>query len=160
MVLSKKEIATLIDIIYSIVFVFVFLPYFYKNQEYNLYLMKGLKGILIQIVISTVIYFSIAYAVLEVFFNKKKENTDERDDMIHSKSYKLGYLLYEFSIVIIVGYIFQSRINRELFNLQENQILNNSVLIKEGEIIFLSLLLLAGISVIKSSYQFYLQRTH
>ncbi len=80
--------------------------------------------------------------------------------MIHSKSFKLGYLLYEFSIVIIVGYIFQSRINRELFNLQENQILNNSVLIKEGEIIFLSLLLLAGISVIKSSYQFYLQRTH
>lgn len=159
MALSKKEIATLIDIIYSIVFAFVFLPYFYKNQEYNLNLMEGLKGILIQIVISTVIYFSIAYAVLEVFF-KKKENTDERDDMIHSKSYKLGYLLYEFSIVIIVGYIFQSRINRELFNLQENQILDNSVLIKEGEIIFMSLLLLAGISVIKSSYQFYLQRTH
>ncbi len=73
MVLSKKEIATLIDIIYSIVFVFVFLPYFYKNQEYNLYLMKGLKGILIQIVISTVIYFSIAYAVLEVFFKKKRK---------------------------------------------------------------------------------------
>lgn len=159
MALSKKEIATLIDIIYSIVFAFVFLPYFYKNQEYNLNLMEGLKGILIQIVISTVIYFSIAYAVLEVFF-KKKENTDERDDMIHSKSYKLGYLLYEFSIVIIVGYVFQSRINRELFNLQENQILDNSVLIKEGEIIFMSLLLLAGISVIKSSYQFYLQRTH
>lgn len=159
MALSKKEIATLIDIIYSIVFAFVFLPYFYKNQEYNLNLMEGLKGILIQIVISTVIYFSIAYAVLEVFF-KKKENTDERDDMIHSKSYKLGYLLYEFSIVIIVGYIFQSRIDRELFNLQENQILDNSVLIKEGEIIFMSLLLLAGISVIKSSYQFYLQRTH
>lgn len=159
MALSKKEIATLIDIIYSIVFVFVFLPYFYKNQELNLNSMEGLKGILIQIVISTVIYFSIAYAVLEVFF-KKKENTDERDDMIHAKSYKLGYLLYEFSIVIIVGYIFQSKINLELFKLQENQILDNSVLIKEGEIIFLSILLLAGISVIKSSYQFYLQRTH
>ena len=159
MALSKKEIATLIDIIYSIVFVFVFLPYFYKNQELNLNSMEGLKGILIQIVISTVIYFSITYAVLEVFF-KKKENTDERDDMIHAKSYKLGYLLYEFSIVIIVGYIFQSKINLELFKLQENQILDNSVLIKEGEIIFLSILLLAGISVIKSSYQFYLQRTH
>ena len=159
MALSKKEIATLIDIIYSIVFVFVFLPYFYKNQELNLNSMEGLKGILIQIVISTVIYFSIAYAVLEVFF-KKKENTDERDDMIHAKSYKLGYLLYEFFIVIIVGYIFQSKINLELFKLQENQILDNSVLIKEGEIIFLSILLLAGISVIKSSYQFYLQRTH
>tara|TARA_B100001093_G_scaffold362680_1_gene347469 strand:+ start:43150 stop:43629 length:480 start_codon:yes stop_codon:yes gene_type:complete len=159
MTLSKKEIATLIDIIYSIVFAFVFLPYFYKNQEYNLILMEGLMRVLIQIVISSVIYFSIAYAVLEVFF-KKKENTDERDDMIHAKSYKLGYLLYEFSIVIIVGYIFQSKINRELFKLQENQILDNSVLIKEGEIIFLSILLLAGISVIKSSYQFYLQRTH
>lgn len=82
-------------------------------------MMKGLKGILIQIVISTVIYFSVAYAVLEVLF-KKTENTDERDDMIHAKSYKLGYLLYELSLVIIVGFIFQSKIfNGELLNLQK-----------------------------------------
>lgn len=160
MALSKKEIATLIDIFYSIVFAFVFLPYFYENQEYDLIMMTGLKGILIQIVISTVIYFSVVYAVLEVLF-KKTENTDERDDMIHSKSYKLGYLLYELSLVIIVGYIFQSKIfNGELFSPQEDQILDNKVFVNEGEIVFLSLLLLAGISIIKSSYQFYLQRTH
>ena len=81
--------------------------------------------------------------------------------MIHSKSYKLGYLLYELSLVIIVGYIFQSKIfNGELFRPQEDQILDNKVFVNEGEIVFLSLLLLAGISIIKSSYQFYLQRTH
>lgn len=160
MALSKKEIATLIDIFYSIVFAFVFLPYFYENQEYDLIMMTGLKVILIQIVISTVIYFSVVYAVLEVLF-KKTEKTDERDDMIHSKSYKLGYLLYELSLVIIVGYIFQSKIfNGELFSPQEDQILDNKVFVNEGEIVFLSLLLLAGISIIKSSYQFYLQRTH
>ena len=160
MTLSKKDIATLIDIFYSIVFAFVFLPYFYENQEQDLIMMKGLKEILIQIVISSVIYFSVAYTVLEVLF-KKTENTDERDDMIHAKSYKLGYLLYELCLVIIVGYIFQSKIfNGELFSPQEDQILDNKVFMNEGEIVFLSLLLLAGISIIKSSYQFYLQRTH
>ena len=70
-----------------------------KIKKKNLILIDGLIEKIIQIIISTVIYFSIAYSVLEVVF-KKKENRDERDDMINSKSYKLGYLLYEFSLFI------------------------------------------------------------
>ena len=41
MSLSKKEISILIEIIYSIVFALIFLPYFYENQEKNLILMDG-----------------------------------------------------------------------------------------------------------------------
>ena len=83
MTLSKKEISILVEIIYSIVFALIFLPYFYENQEKNLILIDGLIGKIIQIIICTVIYFSTAYSVLEVAFNKK-EPRDERDDMILS----------------------------------------------------------------------------
>ena len=72
MSLSKKEISILIEITYSIAFALIFLPYFYENQEKNLILIDGLIEKIIQIIISTVIYFSIAYSVLEVVFKKKK----------------------------------------------------------------------------------------
>ena len=119
MTLSKKEISILVEIIYSIVFALIFLPYFYENQEKTLILMDGVIEKIFQIIISTVIYFSIAYSVLEVIY-KKKETGDERDDMINSKSYKLGYLLYEFSLFIFIGYVCSKFQNKELLNLTEN----------------------------------------
>ena len=158
MSLSKKEISILIEIIYSIVFALTFLPYFYKNQEYNLILMDGLIEKIIEIIICTVIYFSVAYSLLEVAL-KIQETRDERDDMINSKSYKLGYLLYEFSLFILIGYIFSKLQNKELLNMTGNEKLYNSFLLTEGEIVFFILLLLAFISIIKSLYQFYLYRT-
>ena len=156
--LSKKEISILIEIIFSIVFVFIFLPYFYENQEINLILMDDLIGKIIEILIFTIIYFSIAYSVLEVVY-KKKENKDERDDMINSKSYKLGYLLYEFSLFIFIGYVCSKFQNKELFNLTGNLELYNSFQLTDAGIVFIVLVLLAFISVIKSLYQFYLYRT-
>ncbi|MAH81715.1 MAG: hypothetical protein CMC21_00495 [Flavobacteriaceae bacterium] len=158
MSLSKKEISILIEIIYSIVFALIFLPYFYENQEKTLILMDGLIQKIFQIIICTVIYFSITYSILEVAF-KKKENLDERDDMINSKSYKLGYLLYEFSLFIIIGYICSKLQNKELLNLTGNQELYNSFQLTDGGIVFSILVLLALISIIKSLYQFYLYRT-
>ncbi len=158
MSLSKKEISILIEITYSIVFSLIFLPYFYENQEKNLILIDGLIEKIIQIIISTVIYFSIAYSVLEVVF-KKKENRDERDDMINSKSYKLGYLLYEFSLFIFIGYLCSNFQNKELLNLTGNQELYSSFQITDTGIVFGVLVLLAFISIIKSMYQFYLHRT-
>ena len=157
MSLSKKEISILIEIIYSIVFALIFLPYFYENQEKNLIIMDGLIQKIFQIIIWTVIYFSIAYSILEVAF--KKEKLDERDDMINSKSYKLGYLLYEFSLFIIIGYICSKLQNKELLNLTGNQELYNSFQLTDGGIVFSILVLLALISIIKSLYQFYLYRT-
>jgi len=158
MLLSKKEISILIEITYSIAFALIFLPYFYENQEKNLILIDGLIEKIIQIIISTVIYFSIAYSVLEVVF-KKKENRDERDDMINSKSYKLGYLLYEFSLFIFIGYLCSNFQNKELLNLTGNQELYSSFQITDTGIVFGVLVLLAFISIIKSMYQFYLHRT-
>ena len=158
MLLSKKEISILIEIVYSIVFALIFLPYFYENQEKTLILIDGLVEKIIQIIICTVIYFAIAYSILEVTF-KKKETRDERDDMINSKSYKLGYLLYEFSLFIFIGYVFSKFQNKELFNLTGNLELYNSFQLTDAGIVFIVLVLLAFISVIKSLYQFYLYRT-
>ena len=158
MALSKKEISILIEIVFSIVFAFIFLPYFYENQDNNLILMDDLIGKIIEILIFTVIYFSIAYSLLEFVF-KKKETKDERDDMINSKSYKLGYLLYEFSLFIFIGYVCSKFQNKELLNLTGNQELYNGFNITDVEIVFLILMLLAFISIVKSLYQFYLYRT-
>ena len=158
MTLSKKEISILVEVIYSIVFTLIFLPYFYENQEKTLILMDGVIEKIFQIIISTVIYFSIAYSVLEVIY-KKKETGDERDDMINSKSYKLGYLLYEFSLFIFIGYICSKFQNKELLNLTGNQELYNSFELTDGGIVFFVLVLLAFTSIIKSLYQFYLYRT-
>ncbi len=150
MSLSKKEV--------SILFALIFLPYFYENQEKNLTLIDGLVEKIIQIIIGTIIYFSVAYALLEVTF-KKKEASDERDDMINSKSYKLGYLLYEFSLFIFIGYVWTKFQNKELLNLTGNQELYNSFQLTDGGIVFFILVLLAFTSIIKSLYQFYLYRT-
>lgn len=158
MTLSKKEISILVEIIYSIVFALIFLPYFYENQEKTLILMDGVIEKIFQIIISTVIYFSIAYSVLEVIY-KKKETVDERDDMINSKSYKLGYLLYEFSLFIFIGYVCSKFQNKELLNLTGNQELYNSFELTDSGIVFFVLVLLAFTSIIKSLYQFYLYRT-
>ena len=158
MTISKKETSILIEIIYSIVFALIFLPYFYENQEKNLLLMDDLIGKIIQIIIGTVIYFSVTYALLQVAF-KKKEASDERDDMINSKSYKLGYLLYEFSLFIFIGYICSKFKNKELLTLTENKELYKSFQLTDGGIVFFILVLLAFTSVIKSLYQFYLYRT-
>lgn len=158
MALSKKEISILIEIVFSIVFAFIFLPYFYENQDNNLILMDDLIGKIIEILIFTVIYFSIAYSLLEFVF-KKKETKDERDDMINSKSYKLGYLLYEFSLFIFIGYVCSKFQNKELLNLTGNQELYNGFNITDVGIVFLILMLLAFISIVKSLYQFYLYRT-
>ena len=158
MALSKKEISILIEIVFSIVFAFIFLPYFYENQDNNLILMDDLIGKIIEILIFTVIYFSVAYSLLE-FVLKKKETKDERDDMINSKSYKVGYLLYEFSLFIFIGYVCSKFQNKELLNLTGNQELYNGFNLTDVGIVFLILMLLAFISIVKSLYQFYLYRT-
>ena len=159
MTISKKETSILIEIFYSVVFALVFLPYFYENKNKNLILMDGLMDIIFQIIISSVIYFAVCYSILEIVF-KRKESRDERDDMIDSKSYKLGYLLYELSLFIIIGYICSQLQNKELLNLTGNHELYNSFQLTDGGIVFLILVLLASISIIKSSYHFYLHRTN
>ena len=158
MILSKKEISILIEIIFSISFAFIFIPYFYENNDNNLVLMDGLVRIVIEILVFASIYFSVAYSLLEFVF-KKKETKDERDDLINSKSYKVGYLLYEFSLFIFIGYVC-SRMNFSfiLKNLKNEGLYENFTLTDAG-VVFMILGLLVFISIVKSLYQFYLYRS-
>ena len=141
MTLSKKETSILIEVVFSILFGFIFLPLFYENQNNNLISINNLVRKITPIIIFSVLYFSIAYAVLELIF-KTKTTVDERDDMINSKSYKLGYLLYELSLFVFIG-----------------MLLTNSILQNTGGIIFLIISLLLFVSIVKSIYQLYLYRT-
>ncbi|MAJ51984.1 MAG: hypothetical protein CMB82_10295 [Flammeovirgaceae bacterium] len=141
MSLSKKETSILIEVVFSISFGFIFLPFFYVNQGDDLISINNLIRKITSIIIFAVLYFSIAYAVLELIF-KTKTTVDERDDMINSKSYKLGYLLYELSLFVFIG-----------------MLLSNSILLNTGGIIFLIISLLLFVSIIKSIYQLYLYRT-
>ena len=141
MALSKKETSILIEVVFSLVFSFIFLPLFYENQNDNLSSINNLIRKITPIIIFSVLYFSIAYAVLELIF-KTKTTVDERDDMINSKSYKLGYLLYELSLFVFIG-----------------MLLINSILQNTGGIIFLIISLLLFVSIVKSIYQLYLYRT-
>tara|TARA_X000000368_G_scaffold325829_1_gene262854 strand:+ start:870 stop:1313 length:444 start_codon:yes stop_codon:yes gene_type:complete len=145
MILSKKEISIIIELVFSLLFAVIFLPYFYENrlssfdftENIFVWLISGKIG---QMIIFSILYYSIAYTILELTF-KEKIISDERDDMINSKSYKLGFLLYEFSLFIFIGVLFS------------NPSFQNS-----GSIIFFILLILLCVLFIKSTFQLYLYR--
>ena len=137
---SKKEFSILIEIIFSVLFAVIFMPYFYENRL-NSFDFNDNAGKIIQIVVFSVIYFSVAYSILELTY-KDKMIQDERDDMISSKSYKLGYLLYELSLFVFIGI------------LSSDSSFQNS-----GPITFIILLILLIVSFIKSLFQLYLYRT-
>jgi len=140
MSLSKKEVSILIEIIFSVLFAVIFMPYFYENRL-NSFDFNDNPGKIIQIVVFSVIYFSVAYSILELTY-KDKMIQDERDDMISSKSYKLGYLLYELSLFVFIGIL-----------------ASDSSFQNSGPITFIILLILLIVSFIKSVFQLYLYRT-
>ena len=137
---SKKEVSILIEIIFSILFAFIFLPYFYENRL-NSFDFNDNAGKIIQIVVFSAIYFAVAYSILELTY-KDKMIQDERDDLISSKSYKLGYLLYELSLFLFIGIL-----------------ASDSSFQNSGPITFIILLILLIVSFIKSVFQLYLYRT-
>ena len=96
---------------------------------------------------------------IQEFIATEREAKDERDDLINSKSYKVGYLLYEFSLFIFIGYVC-SRMNFSfiLKNLNNEELYENFTLTDAG-VVFMILALLVIISVVKSLYQFYLYRS-
>jgi hypothetical protein len=137
---SKKEISISIEIIFSILFIIIFMPYFYENKL-NSYDFDFIAMKIIQIVVFSVIYFSLSYLILELNF-KKKIIQDERDDLISSKSYKLGYILLDLGIVIVLGHL-----------------ISDSEFQSNGTIIFLIISLLLAVSLIKALFQLYLYKT-
>ena len=137
---SKKEISILIELVFSILFIVFFMPYFYENRLIS-YDFNFITTKIIQIAIFSTIYFSLAYSMLE-FFYKNKMNNDERDDLISSKSYRLAYILLDLGIVVVLGHL-----------------LSDSPLQTNGTIIFLIITLLLAVSLIKSLFQLYLYET-
>ena len=137
---SKKEISISIEIIFSILFIIIFMPYFYENRL-NSYDFDFIAMKIIQIVVFSVIYFSLSYSILELNY-KKKIIQDERDDLISSKSYKLGYILLDLGIIIVLGHL-----------------ISDSEFQSNGTIIFLIISLLLAVSLIKSLFQLYLYKT-
>ena len=140
MSLSKKEVSILIEIIFSVLFAVIFMPYFYENRL-NSFDFNDNSGKIIQIVVFSAIYFAVAYSILELTY-KDKMIQDERDDLISSKSYKLGYLLYELSLFLFIGIL-----------------ASDSSFQNSGPITFIILLILLIVSLIKSLFQLYLYRT-
>ena len=137
---SKKEISISIEIMFSILFIIIFMPYFYENRL-NSYDFNFISIKIIQIIVFSVIYFSLTYSILELNY-KKKIIQDERDDLISSKSYKLGYILLDLGIVIVLGHL-----------------VSDSEFQSNGTVIFLIIALLLAVSLIKSLFQLYLYKT-
>ena len=142
---SKKELSIFIEILFTILFAIFFLPYFYENRVES-YDINSSLGKLIEITVFSIIYFSLAYTLLEIFIKKKLIN-DERDILIDLKSYKLGYILYEISLCLFIGVILSVAIF-------DSQMYQNS-----GGLVFMIVLWLVLVSFIKSAYQLYLYRT-
>ena len=142
---SKKELSIFIEIVFGVLFAIFFLPYFYDNRLGS-YDINSSLGKLIEITIFSIIYFSLAYTLLEIFIKKKLIN-DERDILIDLKSYKLGYILYEISLFSFIGVI----LSVAIFDSQMYQ--NN------GGLVFMIIVWLLIVSFIKSVYQLYLYRT-
>ena len=128
---SKKEISILIELVFSILFIVFFIPYFYEHRLIS-YDFNFITEKIVQIAIFSTIYFSIAYSMLEIFYKNKMIN-DERDDLISSKSYRLAYILLDLGIVVVLGHL-----------------LSDSPLQTNGTIIFLIITLLLAVSLIKS----------
>ena len=138
--ISKKEISIFIEIVFGILFAIFFLPYFYDNR-FEIYDLDTSMIKLVEIIVFSIIYFSLTYTLLEIFIRKKVIN-DERDTLIDLKSYKMGYLLYEISLFSFIGIVISSQMYQ-----------NN------GGLVFLVVLWLVLVSFIKSVYQLYLYRT-
>ena len=147
MILSKKEVSIIIEIGFSILFAIFFLPYFFENRLNSIEFtgeMSFLSEVwvkIIQMIVFSIIYYSISYTLLEIIY-KEKIIKDERDDMISSKSYRLGFRLYEYSLFVLIGIL-----------------LSNASIQNSGSIMFFILILLLSVLLIKSVYQLYLYRT-
>ena len=138
MILSKKEVSIIIEIGFSILFAIFFLPYFFENRLNSIEFtgeMSFLSEVwvkIIQMIVFSIIYYSISYTLLEIIY-KEKIIKDERDDMISSKSYRLGFRLYEYSLFMLIGIL-----------------LSNASIQNSGSIMFFILILL--LSVLSVSY--------
>ena len=100
MKLSKKELSLLLELIYGIILIFLFLPH-----------LKEFKGDLF-LNLNASIGFVIA-----LYIKKKKDFVDERELLIDLKLYKWGFYLYE---IVLTGLFVHLIIQGDFSSLSEN----------------------------------------
>ena len=67
MKLSKREVSILIEIIFAVIFSLIYMPFFYDLRLNSLDI-GDVSSKIIQILVLSVLYFSAAYALLELSF--------------------------------------------------------------------------------------------
>ena len=70
MKLSKREVSILIEIIFAVIFSLIYMPFFY-DLRFDALDMGDVSSKIIQILVLSVLYFSAAYALLELSFKQK-----------------------------------------------------------------------------------------
>lgn len=142
---SKKEVTNSIELLYNLLFACYYLPQFYDQRMEFINRPETGLGLIIEIIIVTIIYFTVAYMIIGLLYRKNRIN-DERDTLIELKMYRLAYYLYQSFILIF------------LFSLFAVTITEKSILTKE-DIIFYLLTGLIVIAMIKSITHIILYRT-
>ncbi|MBT3173585.1 MAG: hypothetical protein HN336_01980 [Lentimicrobiaceae bacterium] len=145
MKISKKEMRLMVEILYSILFAIIYIPLIYKNRIALLNDPSDFTGLIIEIIVASIIYYTVSYIIIESICRKNIIN-DERDSLIKLKVYKWGYIIFE---VFLIGLI--------SFTIWANKKPAFSIGIED--LIFYILVSVVMITFIKSSIQLFLYRT-
>ncbi|MDA9294772.1 hypothetical protein N9P98_02985 [Flavobacteriaceae bacterium] len=144
MKLSKKELSLLLELIYGIILIFLFLPHL-KEFKGDLFLnLNASIGFVIALVITSIVYFAVGFTLIELFYRKKKKDfVDERELLIDLKLYKWGFYLYE---IVLTGLFVHLIIQGDFSSLSKN-------------ILFYAFTFIISISIVKSLSRLILYRT-
>lgn len=144
MKLSKNELSLLLELIYGIILIFLFLPHL-KEFKGDLFLnLNASIGFVIALVITSIVYFAVGFTLIEFFYRKKKKDfVDERELLIDLKLFKWGFYLYE---IVLTGLFVHLIIQGDFPSLSEN-------------ILFYAFTFIISISIVKSLSRLILYRT-
>ena len=144
MKLSKNELSLLLELIYGIILIFLFLPHL-KEFKVDLFLnLNASIGFVIALVITSIVYFAVGFTLIEFFYRKKKKDfVDERELLIDLKLFKWGFYLYE---IVLTGLFVHLIIQGDFPSLSEN-------------ILFYAFTFIISISIVKSLSCLILYRT-
>ncbi len=135
----------MVEILYSILFAIIYIPLIYKNRIALLNDPSDFTGLIIEIIVASIIYYTVSYIIIESICRKNIIN-DERDSLIKLKVYKWGYIIFEVFLICLIS-----------FTIWANKKPAFSIGIED--LIFYILVSVVMITFIKSSIQLFLYRT-
>lgn len=145
MTFSKKELNVSIHLLYNFLFTLIYIPILSVKRFELVHKPTEFAGLLIELIIWTIVYYTLLFITLEILFRKKMIH-DERDAVIELKTYKFGYFLCViFLISLVFSIIALSTLNKISF--------------EKEDLIFYILVSIVILSVIKSAVHLFLYRT-